>query len=414
MRVGRRSAPGSAGWPPRCGCRALGARRHRARAARRARAGAPTSCATRGFTWDTGPSLLTMPWVLEETFAAGGLDLHSEVDAAAARPALPDPLGRRGARTSTSPPTATRLRAEVARFSAARRRAASSRSWRRCAPIYERRRSSAPGGAPFLRAARLRAARARRWSGSTRCGRCTRFVARHFEHPRVREAFSFHSLFIGGDPFRVPAIYGALVYLQVARRRLVRRRRRVLAWSRRWPRPLDVRCGEPVERDRARRRPRDAACGWPAASGSPPTSWSPTPTCCARTSCSGRRPPRRRLRETMSCFLLYLGTDRALRAAAAPHAARRRRLPRVHPRRHARPRAAARPSRPTSTRRRAPSRRWRRPAATRSRPAAGPQPARGDRLGARGATGCATRSWPTSRRPSAWTGSTRPSSSSTG
>src|SRR3954471_10895332 len=32
-----------------------------------------------GFTWDTGPSLITMPWVLEETFAAGGLDLHREV-----------------------------------------------------------------------------------------------------------------------------------------------------------------------------------------------------------------------------------------------------------------------------------------------------------------------------------------------
>ncbi len=32
-----------------------------------------------GYTWDMGPSLITMPWVLEETFAAGGLDLHSEV-----------------------------------------------------------------------------------------------------------------------------------------------------------------------------------------------------------------------------------------------------------------------------------------------------------------------------------------------
>src|ERR687894_1528286 len=32
-----------------------------------------------GYTWDTGPSLITMPWVLEETFAAGGLDLHAEV-----------------------------------------------------------------------------------------------------------------------------------------------------------------------------------------------------------------------------------------------------------------------------------------------------------------------------------------------
>src|SRR4051812_31965291 len=33
-----------------------------------------------GFTWDMGPSLITMPWVLEETFAAAGMDLHREVD----------------------------------------------------------------------------------------------------------------------------------------------------------------------------------------------------------------------------------------------------------------------------------------------------------------------------------------------
>src|SRR5688500_19975909 len=33
----------------------------------------------KGFTWDTGPSLVTMPWVLEETFAAAGLDLHDLV-----------------------------------------------------------------------------------------------------------------------------------------------------------------------------------------------------------------------------------------------------------------------------------------------------------------------------------------------
>src|SRR3954465_7924643 len=33
-----------------------------------------------GFTWDMGPSLVTMPWVLEETFAAAGRDLHAEAD----------------------------------------------------------------------------------------------------------------------------------------------------------------------------------------------------------------------------------------------------------------------------------------------------------------------------------------------
>lgn len=33
-----------------------------------------------GFTFDTGPSLITMPWVFQETFRAGGADLHDYVD----------------------------------------------------------------------------------------------------------------------------------------------------------------------------------------------------------------------------------------------------------------------------------------------------------------------------------------------
>ena len=74
-----------------------------------------------------------------------------------------------------------------------------------------------------------------------------RFVARHFEHPRVREAFSFHSLFIGGDPFRVPAIYGALVYLQVLDGGWYADGG-VYSVVEAMARPLDVRCGEPVER----------------------------------------------------------------------------------------------------------------------------------------------------------------------
>ena len=69
-----------------------------------------------GFTWDTGPSLITMPWVLEETFAAGGLDLHSEI----ALRRL-DPLYRiRWAgdeRHFDFTDDRDRLRAEIARFS---------------------------------------------------------------------------------------------------------------------------------------------------------------------------------------------------------------------------------------------------------------------------------------------------------
>src|SRR3954467_1783606 len=69
-----------------------------------------------GFTWDTGPSLITMPWVLEEAFAAGGLDLHSEVTLRRL-----DPLYRirwaGEAETFDFADDPARLREEVAKFS---------------------------------------------------------------------------------------------------------------------------------------------------------------------------------------------------------------------------------------------------------------------------------------------------------
>src|SRR5829696_479446 len=166
---------------------------------------------TAGYTWDTGPSLVTMPWVLEEAFAAGGLDLHAEV-----RMRRLDPLYRiRWAgeeRSFDFHADRARLREQIARFSAADAGRLDG-FLAALAPIYEegilgagrRAFGDLRAFAPLLpRMARLGAVVP-----------LHRFVAHWFRHPRVREAFSFHSLFIGGDPFRVPAIYGALAYLQV-------------------------------------------------------------------------------------------------------------------------------------------------------------------------------------------------------
>ena len=196
-----------------------------------------------GFTWDTGPSLLTMPWVLEETFAAGGLDLHREV-----RLTRLDPLYRirwAGERRHLDfSGDRDRLRAEVAKFSA-RDAAALDGFLAAVKPIYEHGILGA-GRRPFVRA--------RDFAGlvptMVRLGAALplyRFVARHFEHPRVREAFSFHSLFIGGDPFRVPAIYAALVYLQVADGGWYAEGG-TYSLVEAMARPLDVRCGAHVER----------------------------------------------------------------------------------------------------------------------------------------------------------------------
>jgi phytoene desaturase len=258
----------------------------------------------RGFTWDTGPSLITMPWVLEETFAAGGLDLHHEVTLEPLDPFYRIAWAGEERRLDFTGDR-DRLREGMAQFSA-RDAAALDGFLEALRPIYEQGILGA-GRRPFLHARDLLA-----FLPSMLRMRAAlplhRFVAGHFEHPRMREAFSFHSLFIGGDPFRVPAIYAALVYLQL-QDGVWYSRGGVYALVEALARTLDVRCGDPVERIETRggavtgvvlrggeRIAADAVisnadvlrthelCGLPA--------------------------PRRSLRPTMSCLLLYLGLDR--------------------------------------------------------------------------------------------------------
>jgi phytoene desaturase len=257
-----------------------------------------------GFTWDTGPSLVTMPWVLEETFAAGGLDLHAEVDLLGL-----DPFYRifwAGERRHLDfVPDRDLMRAEIARFST-RDAAALDGFLAALRPIYEEAILGA-GRRPFLRARDLVALTPR----LLRLGAAMPlhgFVSGHFEHPRVREAFSFHSLFIGGDPFRVPAIYGALVYLQFLDG-VWYPRGGVFSVVEAMARALDVRCGAPVERIESRG---GRVTGVRLASGERIAADAVVSNAdVLRThELCGLRAPARRLRPTMSCLLLYLGLDR--------------------------------------------------------------------------------------------------------
>ncbi len=341
---------------------------------------------TDGYTWDTGPSLITMPWVLEETFAAGGPRPAPRGEPAPPRSALPDPLGGEEPRTFDFGDSPERLREQVARFS--------ERDARRVddflaalKPIYEQGILGA-GQRPFgdLRSfaalvpamVRLRA-----------LGPLHRFVSRFFEHPRVREAFSFHSLFIGGDPFRVPAIYGALVYLQVLDGGWYTDGG-VYSVVEAMARPLDVRCGARGRGDRDRRRA--GAGGAPRRRGADRGRRGRLQRRRAAHERAAR--PRRRsrggcARRCRACCSTWGSTGPATRCCTTRCWSAG--LPRLHPHRHARPPAAARPSRPTCTRRRAPRRRWRRTAATRSRCCC-PCPTCARRSTGRGRrTGCATR-----------------------
>ena len=261
-----------------------------------------------GFTWDTGASLITMPWVLEETFAAGGLDLHREV-----RLRRLDPIYRiRWAdeeRTFDFADSPERLQEEVARFSPSDAQRVDD-FLAAAKPIYEHAVLGA-GRRPFDDM-RSFAALVPTMLRLDAVMPLHRLVARYFRHPRIREAFSFHSLFIGGDPFRVPAIYAALVYLQVLDGGWYADGG-VYSIVEAMARPLDVRCGarvEAVETAGGRVRGVRLAGGERLQADVVVSNADVMRT----DALLGRPPVGRPLRPTMSCFLLYLGLDRKLDA----------------------------------------------------------------------------------------------------
>ncbi len=257
-----------------------------------------------GFTWDMGPSLVTMPWVLEEVFAAGGMDLHSEVALSRL-----DPFYRifwSGEEQHLDfVADREQMKGEIGKFSSHDAQAFDG-FMAAMKPIYEEGILAA-GRRPFLNTRELLAFTPR----MIRLGAALplyRSVARHFEHEHIREAFSFHSLFIGGDPFRVPAIYGALVYLQFLDE-VWYARGGTYSIVEAMARPLDVRCGAAVERIEHRQ---GHVTGVLLEGGERIAADAVVSNADVLKSHEllGRRAPLRKLRPTMSCFLLYLGTDK--------------------------------------------------------------------------------------------------------
>ncbi|MDQ8043951.1 MAG: phytoene desaturase family protein [Solirubrobacteraceae bacterium] len=256
------------------------------------------------YRWDTGPSLLTMPWVMEETFAAAGLDFHDEVELTALEPYYRIHwAGEDRHLDFTSDRDA--MRDELAKFSG-RDALAFDGFLDALRPIYEEgilaagRRSF---DSPLSLAAFL--------PTLVKLGAALplhTFVSRHFEDERIREAMGFHSLFIGGDPFRVPAIYGALVYLQFLDG-VHYAKGGVYSVVEAMARHLDVRCGVRVDRIEHRGgRVRGVVTGDGAVIDADVVVWNGDAV--RLDALLGTRPQLRTRRTTMSALLLYLGTDR--------------------------------------------------------------------------------------------------------
>lgn len=264
--------------------------------------------ADRGYTWDTGPSLITMPWVLEETFTAGGLDLHREVTLREL-----DPFyrihwaGEDRHLDFVRDPEA--MAEQIARFSP-RDALAYPRYMEAMRPIYTEGILAA-GRREFSRLDDL----VRFTPKMVRLGAALPLwtaTARFFRDERIREAFSFHSLFIGGDPFRVPAIYGALVYLQFLDG-VWYADGGVYSLVEAMARPLDVRCGADRRVERiltAGGRVTGVLTAGGETVAADAVIHNGDVLSVDRLLAAPPRRLRRPLRPTMSAFLLYLGTDR--------------------------------------------------------------------------------------------------------
>jgi phytoene desaturase len=271
---------------------------------------------TQGFTFDMGPTLITAPALFEELWNLAGRDLRDDLDLVALSPFYR--LIFADGRTFDAWGQAEQDEAEIAHFEP--RDVAGYRAFLETTRRLYERAFVDLAVQPFLSLGDfLRVTPDLLRFGAQRS--VYAFVSRYFRDPALRMAFSFHPLFIGGNPFRAPAIYSMVPYLErlggvhFARGGMYR----VIEGMEQLLRSLggELRCGQPVEHilTQGRRvsgvRLRDehtlAAEIVVANSDVASTSFHLLPHAAQSPLSTWRM---ERYRYSMSCFLLYLGLNR--------------------------------------------------------------------------------------------------------
>lgn len=163
-----------------------------------------------GYTFDMGPSLITAPDIIEDLFAAAGRRRADYLDLVPL-----DPFYRiyfhDGSHIDYSG-DAARMKAQMAAWNPgdASRYDAFMAAIR---PIHQAIIADRLGAQPFDRLSTMLAFIPR----ALRLGAfwpVAHFVRRFFKDPRHHFMFSFHPLFIGGNPFRSPSVYLSIPYLE--------------------------------------------------------------------------------------------------------------------------------------------------------------------------------------------------------
>lgn len=269
-----------------------------------------------GFTFDMGPTLITAPALFEELWHLAGRDLRDDLDLVALSPFYR--LVFADGRTFDAWGQAQRDEAEITCFEP--RDVTGYRAFLATTRRLYERAFVELAAQPFLSLGDfLRVTPDLLRFGAQRS--VYAFVARYFRDPALRMAFSFHPLFLGGNPFRASAIYSMIPYLErlggvhFARGGMYR----VVEVMERLFRSLggELRCGQPVEHILTQGRKvkgvrlRDehelAADIVVANSDVASTSFHLLPQEAQSPLATWRM---ERSRYSMSCFLLYLGLNR--------------------------------------------------------------------------------------------------------
>ena len=162
-----------------------------------------------GYTFDMGPTIITAPELLESLWATAGRNLHDDVKLVPMRPCY-DLRFRSGGELSYWSDSEAMVE-EIAAF-APGDVAGYHRFMRDTATVYKRAFDDL-GRQSFdslLGFAKL-VPELMRLGGYMSV---YRYVSRYFKDERLRAAFSFHPLFIGGSPFRASALFSIIPYLE--------------------------------------------------------------------------------------------------------------------------------------------------------------------------------------------------------
>jgi len=162
-----------------------------------------------GFTFDAGPTIITAPFVLEELWSRAGARFADDVTLKSLDPFYD--IRFHDGTVMTCSGDAERMRAEVRRI-APGDVAGYDRFMAESEAIYRigfEQLGHVPFGSPM---SMVRIAPDLVRLGAWRT--VWQHVAARVKNPKIRMALSFHPLFIGGNPFKVTAIYSMIAYLE--------------------------------------------------------------------------------------------------------------------------------------------------------------------------------------------------------